>query len=133
MAKFIVITWNIEGICRGFPSLALFCDLHSPDLIFLSEPQVFNCDMSLFAPQLAHYKFYLNGEDRFDPDIPSDSLHAKGGTLALWKAPLDPYVTVLPSTSPAVLPLLLSIPGLSKSIHIGIYLPTRHLLFSNFI
>ena len=74
MAKFLVISWNIESIRRGFPSLALFCDLHSPDLIFLSEPQVFNCDMSLFAPKLAQYKYYLNSEDPFDLDLPSDSL-----------------------------------------------------------
>ena len=56
-----------------------------------------------------------------------ESLRAKGGTMALWKASLDPYVTVLPCTSPAVLPLLLSILGLSRSLHIGIYLPTGSL------
>ena len=45
--------------------------------------------------------------------------------MALWKTTLDPYITVLLSTSPAVLPLLLDIPGQYLSAHIGIYLPTR--------
>ena len=49
---------------------------------------------------------------------------AHGGTLALWHSALDPFISILPTTSPAVLPLLLSIPGLSTSVHIGIYLPT---------
>ena len=47
--------------------------------------------------------------------------------MALWKSSLNPFVTILPHTSPAVLPMILDIPGLQWSIHIGIYLPTRGL------
>jgi hypothetical protein len=45
--------------------------------------------------------------------------------MAMWRSELDPYVKVLTTTSPAVLPLLLSMPGRAQSAHIGIYLPTR--------
>ena len=43
----------------------------------------------------------------------------------MWNSALDPFITILPTTSAAVLPLLLSIPGLSPSAHICVYLPTR--------
>ena len=32
---------------------------------------------------------------------------------------------VLPTTSPAVLPIILSVPGLARSAHIALYLPTH--------
>ena len=47
-----------------------------------------------------------------------------GGTLALWRTQLDPYVKILPTTSTSALPLLLSIPGVALSAHIALYLPT---------
>ena len=45
--------------------------------------------------------------------------------MAMWRSELSPYVRVLPTTSPAVLPILLAIPGLEPTAHIGIYLPTH--------
>ena len=56
-----------------------------------------------------------------------ETLRAKGDTIILWDKDIDCYVTILPATSFSVLPLLLDSPGLSPSIHIGIYLPTRGL------
>ena len=56
---------------------------------------------------------------------PLETLRDKGGTMALWKSSLYPYIMVLPSTSPDIIPLLLDIPGQSLSIHIEIYMPTR--------
>ena len=53
-----------------------------------------------------------------------DRRKAWGGTLALWRREIDPFITPLETPSPSVLPLLLQIPGLSSSIHIGLYLPT---------
>ena len=100
----LVISWNIEGVHRGFPSLVTFCNQFSPSLIFISEAQSFQCNIRLYTPQLPTYKFQLNGEDSFSPDLPMDTLRAKGGTMALWKCGLDPYVTLLPTTSSTVLP-----------------------------
>ena len=44
--------------------------------------------------------------------------------MALWRTELDPFIKVLPTTSSAVLPLLLSLPGLCPAAHITVYLPT---------
>ena len=77
--------------------------------------------------QLPSYKYHLNGEDRHLPDLPLKSLRAKGGTMALWDASLDPFITILPSASSSVLPLILNISGFNISAHIGIYLPKRGL------
>ena len=98
---------------------------HKPALIFISEPQLFQCDCSLaLAPLRGTYCHHLNSEDSFYPDLALESRSAKGGTLSLWHAALDPFVTLLPTPSPAVLPLLLSVPGLSPSAQVCIYLPT---------
>ena len=74
--------------------------------------------------QLGPYKFSLNSEDVYYPDLPLESLRAKGGMMALWKESLDPFVSTLPTTSAAVLPIILCIPGFVPSIHVGLYLPT---------
>ena len=45
--------------------------------------------------------------------------------MAMWRKQLDPYVQVLPTFSSSVLPLLLSIPGLTPTAHVTVYLPTH--------
>ena len=96
-----------------------------PDLIFLSEPQAFQCDIALLTkPFLGKYSVLLNSEETSNPELALDSPKAHGGTLVMWKTELDPYVLPLPTTSPAFLPILLQIPGYSPSIHIALYLPT---------
>ena len=77
--------------------------------------------------QLLNYKLFLNGEDRYLPDLPLQSIRAKGSTMDLWEASLDPYISILPSSTPSVLLLILDIPGCAMTAHIGIYLPTRSL------
>ena len=71
------------------------------------------------------YSFHLNSEDTFCLDLPLQSKSAKGGTMAMWRSNLSPFVKVLPTSSPAVLPILLSVPGLSPTAHIALYLPTH--------
>ena len=119
-----VISWNIEGARRGAQALSHLSSLQPTALVFLSEPQLFLCDASLALSSMSNFSFHLNSEDSFLPSMAMDHRRAWGGTLALWHSSLDPFVTVLPTTSSAVLPIFLSIPGLSPSIHIGIYLPT---------
>ena len=93
--------------------------------MFLSEPQLFQCDAALaLNPLVPTYCFHLNSEDKYYQELALEQRQAHGGTLALWHSALDPFITILPTISPAVLPLLLSIPGISPSIHVGIYLPT---------
>ena len=75
----------------------------------------------MFQPK---YSFHLNSEDTLCPDLPLITKRAIGGTMALWRTELDPFIKVLPTTSSAVLPLLLSLPGLCPAAHITVYLPT---------
>ena len=119
-----VISWNIERAKRSAFSLAHFTSLHSPALVFLSEPQLFQCDTTLALAPLTDYRHHLNSEDMLLPTLALDQRKAWGGTMAMWHSSLDPFITVLPTPSPAVLPILLAIPGLSSSLHVGLYLPT---------
>ena len=80
-----------------------------------------NLALNSLQPAYCHK---LNSEDLYYPELAMEQRHAHGGTLALWHSALDPFVTFLPTTSPAVLPLMLSIPGIEPSAHICIYLPT---------
>ena len=67
----------------------------------------------------------MNGHDRYEDGLPLKILRAKVGTLAMWKKELDPFISVLHTSSPAIIPLLLKKPGVLMSIHIGIYQPTK--------
>ena len=71
------------------------------------------------------YEFHLNTKEVNEPLLSFYKNRCAGGTLVLWRKHLDPYITVLPTESPAILPISLSIPGVSPSIHTCIYLPTH--------
>ena len=106
-------------------NLLNFVDNMLPDLIFLSEPQLFQCDAEALTSMFrGKYCYNLNSEDVHCPELPLAVRKAHGGTMVLWKVELDPYIRVLPTTSAAVLPLLLAIPGVSRSAHVAVYLPT---------
>ena len=49
---------------------------------------------------------------------------AHGKTLVLWTLEIDKFVTVIPTTSPSVAPIIFQIPKCRPSVHVGIYLPT---------
>jgi exonuclease III len=120
-----ILTWNIEGWKRNYLNLKHFTDEIKPDLILLSEPQSFQCDIpTYFECFQGKYSYSLNSNDLFSPDLPLDTRKGTGGTMILWRTKLGPYIKVLPSTSPSVLPILLSIPGVAVSAHIALYLPT---------
>ena len=42
----------------------------------------------------------------------------------MWRNQFDPYITVHPTQSSAILPLVLQLPSTKTSVHIAIYLPT---------
>ena len=80
-------------------------------MVFLSEPQLYNCDMTLLAsPFRGKYSFLLNSEETSNPELALDCPKARGGTMIMWRTELDPYVIPLPTTSPSFLPVLLKIP-----------------------
>ena len=70
------------------------------------------------------YLFVLNSPDKFDPDLPLSKSKACGGTMIMWKTNFDPFITVLPTCTPALLPILFHPPGVVSTIHICLYLPT---------
>ena len=119
------MSWNIEGIRNSSFGLQHFIDLHSPSLICISEPQSYQCDISSTLQNISpSYSYHLNSEDLFDEYLPLVKSKAKGGTLLLWSSELDPYITILPTPTSAILPCRVSLPGLIISYHICIYLPT---------
>ena len=119
------VTWNIEGFSRSKFKLLNMLNCFQPDLVFLSEPKLYQCDlmteMNLFTHQ---YQAALCSDDLFDPELPITKCQALDGTMILWKHEHHQYVKVLPRTSSAFLAVLFSPPGLQISIHIAIYLPT---------
>ena len=118
----------MEGLARNIYNLKHYVDLHLPDLIFLSEPQVFSHDLTRAIKPLAEdYLAFLNTADRFDPELPMVKSRANGGTLVLWRRKHDAHVFVWPVSSSAFLPIVFQPPGLELSIHIAVYLPTSGL------
>ena len=119
------LTWNIESLKKHIFVLRDILKSESPSLAFLSEPQVFQADISLLCDYIKEeYCYFLNSEDLYDPDLPLTTNHAVGGTLCLWKRSLDPFITVHHVTTSAFIPLILAMPHHQVSIHICIYLPT---------
>ena len=119
------MSWNIEGFSRNIYNLRHFLDLHQPDLVFLSEPQIHSCNLDLAAKPLSgSYMYSLNTADKFDPELPLVKSKAIGGTMVLWKTQHDPYITVYPASSTAFLPIKFHPPGSAPSVHIAVYLPT---------
>ena len=119
------LTWNIEGIKRNLYSLKSFTELTKPDLIFLSEPQIFFSDlaycMSLFQGE---YNSELNSEDKYNSETAMIKSKSAGGTMVLWKKSLDCYISVFPVNCTSFLPVVFSPPGSPVSVHIALYLPT---------
>ena len=125
--RYKVFQWNIEGFKRNQFALKHFIELEGvPDFIFLSEPQIFQCDLSNVVQYFSgQYFFSLNSSDCFDPELPLVRSSAIGGTLAMWKRELDPFITVLKCPSPSILPIVFNHPDFIISVHITVYLPTR--------
>ena len=122
------MTWNCEGFKRVSYELLKICDNEDPDLIFISEPWLFQANLplatSFFLPK---YSCSLNSDDKLDPELPLTTTHAQGGVLVFWKSNLDQYVTTIDVSSSRFLIIVIEHPNYPTSIHIGIYLPTSGL------
>ena len=79
----------------------------------------------MFSMFIGGFSFHLNSQDIFSPDLPLVTRKAVGGTMAMWRSELDPFIKVLPTSSSSVLPLILSLPGRSPTAHVTVYLPTH--------
>ena len=86
------MSWNIEGLLRNLFNLKHFVNIYFPDMIFISEPQAYQCDVVKAMQHLqGHYKYFLNSDDLRDPELPLVKSKGHGGTMALWKENPDPY------------------------------------------
>ena len=123
---FIALSWNIEGLAKNVYNLKHFINIHLPDLVFISEPMIFQHDIDLvMMPLRGEYNFSVNSADKFDPELPLVRSRAHGGTMALWKLCHDPFITIHPVSSCSILPIIFSPPGSPTSIHVSVYLPTH--------
>ena len=91
-----ILTWNCENIKNNIYCLKDFLYQEFPaDLIFLSEPNIFQHDLKSAASQLkSNYCMYLNSDDLHDPELAMIRSRIMGGTLVMWATHLDPFVTV---------------------------------------
>ena len=95
-------------------------------MIFINEPQVYQCDVVNVMQHLqGHFKYFLIYDDLHDPEHPLLKSKAHGGTMALWKENLDPYISVHQVRSSSFLPIVFSPPDSNPSIHVSVYHPTH--------
>ena len=119
------LTWNCEGIKNSIYTLKEILTRDSTDLVFLSEPQIFQPDIATTMGLVdSTHSYYLNSDDLHDCELALKKSKSLGGTLVMWKKCLDPFVTIHPVNTPAFTPLILQPPGYQLSIHIALYLPT---------
>ena len=89
------MTWNCEGLARNVYSLKHFISVDLPDLVFISEPQVYQSDLQqIMAPLQGEYCFSVNSADKLDLELPMTRSKPHGGVMALWKKEFDPFITV---------------------------------------
>ena len=88
------MTWNVEGLSRNIFNLKHFTQTYHPDLVFLSEPQIFTHDVKNVMGYLkVEYSYSLNTADKYDHELSLIKNRASGGTMVCWKNYVDPYVT----------------------------------------
>ena len=122
---FTCITWNIEGYSRSKFTLFDLIRKYDPDFLFLSEPMLYQCDTHQeIIKMFPEYKHALASDDVFDNELPFLRRKANGGVLVIWKKDLDRFITPLSCPSSSIQPFIFAPPGLCKSLHVGIYLPT---------
>ena len=85
------LTWNIEGMKRNIFGLKHFLDIEKPQLVFLSEPQLFSFELNYCLKYLqGDYCCALNSEDKGDPELSLIHNKAKGGTMLLRRKDVTP-------------------------------------------
>ena len=78
------MTWNIEDLARNIFNLKYLVEIHQPDFIFLSEPQVFTHDADAVMEYLkGEYNYSINIADKYDHELPLIISRAQGGTMVL--------------------------------------------------
>ena len=91
--SFKALTWNCEGLKTNIFFLKNLLNTHNPIFASISEPQIYQCDVSSILQYLGEdYCWFLNSHDLQDPELPLVKSRAQGGTLMLWRNELDPFI-----------------------------------------
>ena len=65
------MTWNIECVKPHKFILSEIVLSQLPDLVFISEPQIYQSDVDNLMMTVKHeYCYWLNSDDLFAPDLP---------------------------------------------------------------
>ena len=88
------LTWNIEGLKSNLFALSDLLTNNLPDLVFLSEPLIYQHDLEYLVKYLSSYVATLSSYDFFDPEMALDSSRTFGGTMVLWHKSIDPFITL---------------------------------------
>ena len=119
------LSWNVEELKRNFYNLRHFCDQFKPNLLFLSEAQIFHCDLPLVSPYFnGLYSIHLNSDETDQEGLAMVSNKSHGGTVIMISKNLEPYAQMLPSSSSSFTAVLVHVPNFEKSVHIALYMPT---------
>ena len=98
---------------------------HPVDILCLSEHNIFQYDLKTTLNHLGNkFMMFLNSDDLHEPEVAMVKSRIVGGTLLIWAAYLDPYVTIHPPTTSSFTALILNMPGYITTIHVVIYMPT---------
>ena len=117
------ISWNVEGLKRNLYNLKFFTDLYKPQMLFLSEPQLFQSDLPQVMKYFkGEYSAVLNSEDLHTPELALTSSRPKGGTMVMWGKELNSIVTIHIPDSASFTPVVVDIPGWLSMDHIAVYL-----------
>ena len=107
-----VLTWNVEGISRDVFNLLDLAEAEQSSVIFIAEHWLHLLDAPLTFDEYFHqYSYFLNFEYRHDPLLSLTKSRAHGGTFALWKKELNPFISNLEPLSSHILVLVLDKPG----------------------
>ena len=120
------LTWNCENIKNNVFCLKdVLYSKFPADLVFLSEPNIFQHDLKVTLSQVnSKYCSFLNSDDLHDSELAMTTSRTVGGTMVLWSIYLDPYVTIHPPTTSSYTAMILQLPGHQVTIHVALYLPT---------
>ena len=106
-------------------SLTNIAESTKPDLIFLSEPQIFMSDLPYCQKFFqGDYCSELNSEDKYEVEKSMTRSKASGGTMVLWRKSIDKFVTIHPVPTSSFLAIIFSPPGSPVTAHFSLYLTT---------
>jgi hypothetical protein len=86
-------TINIEGVYGN--SVCLQSILSKCDIVFIQEHWLWQFESKFLETFDNQFDSHVKANDCYDPIVPIDRRHARGGTAIMWKSDLTPYISRL--------------------------------------